>query len=104
MKMLYVSSEKPRTSRRAFHLDPFLVSPLLGAPVPVPVPAPGARRTHQTPSAPSIDDALGEELQVIWEIEPGARAFEKTEPKGFDQPGHLSSSTRSAGAPPRSRP
>src|ERR1700730_6111132 len=23
------------------------------------------------------DDALGEELQVIWEIEPGARAFEK---------------------------
>ena len=38
------------------------------------------------------DDALGEELQVIWEIEPGARAFEKMElpePKGFDQPAHL---------------
>jgi hypothetical protein len=36
--------------------------------------------------------ALGEELQVIWEIEPGARAFEKMElpePKGFDQPAHL---------------
>src|SRR5260370_31612466 len=38
------------------------------------------------------DDALGEELQVIWEIEPGARAFEKMElpePRGFDQPAHL---------------
>src|SRR5689334_20222985 len=38
------------------------------------------------------DDALGEELQVIWEIEPGARAFEKMElpePKGFDRPAHL---------------
>jgi ERCC4-related helicase len=38
------------------------------------------------------DDALGEELQVVWEIEPGARAFEKMElpePKGFDQPAHL---------------
>jgi hypothetical protein len=31
-------------------------------------------------------------LQVVWEIEPGARAFEKMElpePKGFDQPAHL---------------
>ena len=38
------------------------------------------------------DDAPGEELQVIWEIEPGARAFEKMElpePKGFDKPAHL---------------
>jgi hypothetical protein len=38
------------------------------------------------------DDAPGEELQVNWEIEPGARAFEKMElpePKGFDQPAHL---------------
>jgi len=38
------------------------------------------------------DDALGEELQVIWEIEPGAHAFEKMElpePTGFDHPAHL---------------
>ena len=38
------------------------------------------------------DDALGEELQVVWEIEPGAHAFEKMElpePQGFDQPAHL---------------
>ncbi len=35
------------------------------------------------------DDALGEELQVIWELEPGARAFDKMElpaPTGFDPP------------------
>jgi hypothetical protein len=33
------------------------------------------------------DDGLGEELQVIWEIEPGARVIEKValpEPSGFD--------------------
>lgn len=38
------------------------------------------------------DDALGEELQVIWELEPAARAFEKMElptPKGFDAPAKL---------------
>ena len=38
------------------------------------------------------DDALGEELQVIWELEPGARAFEKAAlptPDGFDEPRRL---------------
>ena len=38
------------------------------------------------------DDALGEELQVIWEMEPGAQVIEKMalpEPTGFDQPGRL---------------
>jgi superfamily II DNA or RNA helicase len=38
------------------------------------------------------DDALGEELQVIWEIEPGATAIEKTplpQPVGFDDPRRL---------------
>jgi superfamily II DNA or RNA helicase len=38
------------------------------------------------------DDALGEELQVICEIEPAARAFDKMEvpaPKGFDSPAKL---------------
>lgn len=38
------------------------------------------------------DDALGEELQVIWEIEPGARAIEKSplpDPTGFDAPDRL---------------
>ena len=38
------------------------------------------------------DDALGEELQVIWEIEPGAQVIEKIalpEPTGFDDPRRL---------------
>ena len=38
------------------------------------------------------DDGLGEELQVIWEVEPGARVIEKVampEPTGFDAPEKL---------------
>ena len=38
------------------------------------------------------DDALGEELQVIWETEPGATSIEKTplpQPVGFDEPRRL---------------
>jgi ERCC4-related helicase len=38
------------------------------------------------------DDALGEELQVIWEIEPGAKVTEKNDlpvPVGFDTPHRL---------------
>ena len=37
-------------------------------------------------------DALGEDLQVIWEIEPGARAIERMplpQPVGFDTPQRL---------------
>src|SRR5436190_11491025 len=38
------------------------------------------------------DDGLGEELQVIWELEPGAKVIEKValpEPTGFDPPDQL---------------
>ena len=38
------------------------------------------------------DDALGEELQVIWELEPGARAYEKVslpQPTHFDDPAQM---------------
>ncbi len=38
------------------------------------------------------EDGLGEELSVIWEIEPGARVFERVElpePTGFDDPARL---------------
>ncbi|MBI3817446.1 MAG: DEAD/DEAH box helicase [Planctomycetes bacterium] len=38
------------------------------------------------------DDALGEELSVVWEIEPGARALERMalpSPSGFDTPKRL---------------
>jgi hypothetical protein len=38
------------------------------------------------------DDALGEELKVVWEVEPGAHVLEKValpEPTGFDDPDRL---------------
>jgi hypothetical protein len=38
------------------------------------------------------DDALGEELRVVWELEPGAHAYEKVglpEPTAFDDPVRL---------------
>ena len=38
------------------------------------------------------DDALGDELQVMWELEPGARIHEKValpDPTGFDTPSQL---------------
>src|SRR5260370_37279891 len=38
------------------------------------------------------DDGLGEELNVIWELEPGARVVEKAalpDPTGFDPPDRL---------------
>ena len=65
------------------------------------------------------DDALGEELQVIWEIEPGARGRDQStlpSPTGFDPPrrldafldavrwGAVSSADGSDGSVPVSRP
>ena len=54
-----------------------------------------------------LRDALGEELQVIWELEPAARAFDKMElpiPKGFDSPARLDAFLDAVrwGAAPRS--
>lgn len=52
----------------------------------------GAKQQHLIRLSSIEDDALGEELQVVWEIEPGACAFEKVElpePKGFDEPAKL---------------
>jgi superfamily II DNA or RNA helicase len=48
---------------------------------------------HHLVSLASVeDDGLGEELQVIWELEPGSRPLEKAalpEPTGFDEPRRL---------------
>jgi len=47
---------------------------------------------HLVALATVEDDALGEELQVIWELEPGARILESMslpEPTGFDEPRRL---------------
>ena len=46
-------------------------------------------RHHLLTLASVEDDGLGEELQGIWEIEPGAKVIEKValpEPTGFDPP------------------
>ncbi len=54
---------------------------------------PGSWRSQHLVTLSSVeDDALGEELQVIWEIEPGANAIDKTplpQPIGFDTPQRL---------------
>jgi hypothetical protein len=49
-------------------------------------------RQHLVSLASVEDDGLGEELQVIWELEPGARTHEGIalpEPTGFDDPRRL---------------
>jgi superfamily II DNA or RNA helicase len=57
-------------------------------------PLPSSNRTPQHLVALSSieDDGLGEELSVVWEIEPGTRVFEKAtlpQPTGFDPPERL---------------
>jgi hypothetical protein len=52
----------------------------------------GNSRAHLMTLSSVEDDALGEELQVIWEVEPGARVIEKNPlpaPLGFDLPRRL---------------
>src|SRR5262245_25439147 len=47
---------------------------------------------HLVTLASVEDDALGEELQVVWELEPGPRVYEKLalpDPTGFDPPARL---------------
>ena len=61
----------------------------LSAPPLEPVPA---KAQHLVSLLSVEDDALGEELQVVWEIEPGAEVVEKValpEPTGFDPPDRL---------------
>lgn len=53
---------------------------------------PIARPQHLLTLSSVEDDGLGEELQVVWEIEPGAKVVEKValpEPSGFDAPAEL---------------
>src|SRR5579875_1201249 len=55
-------------------------------------PAVALPRQHLVTLSSVEDDALGEEIQVIWEIEPGARTIEKTalpQPTSFDTPQRL---------------
>jgi superfamily II DNA or RNA helicase len=50
------------------------------------------RNQHLVTLSSVEDDGLGEELQVIWELEPGAKAIERSplpDPTGFDPPDRL---------------
>lgn len=52
----------------------------------------GARSTHLVKLSSVEDDGLGEELQVIWELEPGTAIHEKStlpDPDSFDHPKRL---------------
>lgn len=52
----------------------------------------GARSTHLVKLSSVEDDGLGEELQVIWELEPGTAVHEKStlpDPDSFDHPKRL---------------
>src|ERR1700678_3296504 len=52
----------------------------------------GARTAHLIKLSSVEDDGLGEELQVIWEIEPGTGVREKStlpSPTSFDHPRRL---------------
>ena len=53
----------------------------------------GVKKVQHLVSLYAVDDnALGEDLQVVWELEPGAYVYEKMElpvPDGFDEPVRL---------------
>ncbi|NTV65844.1 MAG: hypothetical protein HGA65_20235 [Oscillochloris sp.] len=59
----------------------------------LPAQAGNLARAHHLIALTSIeDDALGEEIQVVWEVEPGARAYEESAlppVDGFDPPSRL---------------
>src|SRR5678815_2118704 len=57
-----------------------------------PLQANGNGEQHLVSLSSVEDDGLGEELEVVWEIEPGAKTIEKValpEPTGFDNPERL---------------
>ncbi|HVA89945.1 MAG TPA: DISARM system SNF2-like helicase DrmD, partial [Chloroflexota bacterium] len=74
---------------------PFVVQDVIASGLPRDVLRPGGQEPVQhLVSLSSIeDDALGEELRVVWEIEPGARIYETQRlpdpTKGFDEPQRL---------------
>ncbi|MGH9753930.1 MAG: DISARM system SNF2-like helicase DrmD [Blastocatellia bacterium] len=71
----------------------YIVSEIVKSDLPTPPmkPLPGESQ-HLVTLSSVEDDALGEELQVIWELEPGASVIERValpEPGGFDPPDRL---------------
>ncbi len=72
----------------------YVVVEVTASTLPPPILSTGTLSLQQMVTLSSVeDDAFGEDLQVIWEVEPGAMAIEKTPlpvPVGFDA---LSSAT-----------
>lgn len=72
---------------------PWVVNEVKASRLPTPaMESPSALPQHLLSLSSIEDDGLGEELQVIWEIEPGARVVEKValpEPTDFDSPERL---------------
>lgn len=67
----------------------YVVSDVVESALPVDPLAMLQHRQHLVTLASVDDDALGEELQVIWQLEPGARVFDHAalpQPIGFDSP------------------
>lgn len=71
----------------------FIVSEILKGTLPIsPLRSFTAQSQHLITLSSVEDDALGEELQIIWELEPGAHVIERValpEPTGFDPPDRL---------------
>lgn len=71
---------------------PFVVTDVLASQLPSSPLTPQQQPQHLLTLTSIEDDALGETLQVIWELEPGASVKEKVElpdPEGFDAPERL---------------
>jgi hypothetical protein len=57
---------------------PWVVNDIKASGLPGPaMEIPGSQAQHLLTLASVEDDELGEELQVVWEIEPGAKVIEK---------------------------
>ncbi|MBD2261230.1 DISARM system SNF2-like helicase DrmD [Pseudanabaena sp. FACHB-2040] len=71
----------------------FVVTDLRVSTLPIsPILSGGATTQHLVSLSSVEDEALGEELQVVWELEPGASIFEARAlpcPDGFDSPDRL---------------
>jgi hypothetical protein len=71
----------------------YIVSEIVKSALPAPPIKPLHGESQHLVTLSSVeDDALGEELQVIWELEPGASVIERValpEPGGFDSPDRL---------------
>ena len=72
---------------------PWVVNQIKASTLPIPAMLlPIAKPQHLVTLSSVEDDGLGEELQIVWEIEPGAKVVEKValpEPTDFDAPEKL---------------